>query len=225
MQRTHNFYRYFIASVCGLLLGFNAQSEPANLDALREQVVEYHDSGAYNRDIVAVARRAIQFIRQRAAENRHLKQPQKLAIVLDIDETSLSNYHYMLKRQFIATKPQLVKEIHEANAPAIKPILYVYHYALEHHVAVFFVTGRHEPERQATLANLKKAGFKHWSGVYFKPRNYRYHSAVPYKARTRAAITHQGYRIIATIGDQNSDLRGGYAEAGFKLPNPYYYLP
>jgi hypothetical protein len=27
------------------------------------------------------------------------------------------------------------------------------------------------------------------------------------------------------LGDQNSDLTGGYAERGFKLPNPYYYLP
>jgi predicted secreted acid phosphatase len=224
MQRMHIFNRFF-ASICVLFLCANVQSEPANLDSLREQVVKYHDSGAYNRDIIDVARRAIRFIHQRSAENQQLKHPQKLAIVLDIDETSLSNYHYMIKRQFIATKPQLIQEIQEANAPAIKPILYLYHYALEHHIAVFFVTGRHEPQRDATLANLKKAGFKHWDGVYFKPTNYSYHSVVPYKARARAAITHKGYRIIATIGDQNSDLRGGYAELGFKVPNPYYYLP
>jgi hypothetical protein len=27
------------------------------------------------------------------------------------------------------------------------------------------------------------------------------------------------------MGDQESDLRGGYAEKTFKLPNPVYFLP
>ena len=27
------------------------------------------------------------------------------------------------------------------------------------------------------------------------------------------------------MGDQESDLSGGYAERTFKLPNPVYYLP
>jgi len=35
----------------------------------------------------------------------------------------------------------------------------------------------------------------------------------------------QGYDILLTIGDQYSDLKGGYADKGFKLPNPMYYLP
>ena len=32
-------------------------------------------------------------------------------------------------------------------------------------------------------------------------------------------------RILLTMGDQLSDLNGGYAERTFKLPNPVYYLP
>jgi len=28
--------------------------------------------------------------------------------------------------------------------------------------------------------------------------------------------------IIANIGDQESDLAGGFAEKTFKLPNPFY---
>jgi len=47
---------------------------------------------------------------------------------------------------------------------------------------------------------------------------------VTFKSEARAAITKQGYTIIASIGDQYSDLKGGYAEKTFKLPNPYYYL-
>ncbi len=46
------------------------------------------------------------------------------------------------------------------------------------------------------------------------------------KARARAAVErNEGYRIIASIGDQWSDLEGGSAERVFKLPNPFYQIP
>jgi len=32
----------------------------------------------------------------------------------------------------------------------------------------------------------------------------------------------QGYAIVVNIGDQMSDLDGGFAERTFKLPNPFY---
>ena len=38
-------------------------------------------------------------------------------------------------------------------------------------------------------------------------------------------LVEQGYTILLTIGDQESDLAGGFAERGFKLPNPVYFLP
>ena len=50
-------------------------------------------------------------------------------------------------------------------------------------------------------------------------------TTVQYKSGTRAHIESEGYDIIANFGDQYSDLSGGYAAKGFKLPNPMYYLP
>ena len=35
----------------------------------------------------------------------------------------------------------------------------------------------------------------------------------------------QKLTIIASVGDQWSDLDGGYAERVFKLPNPFYFIP
>jgi predicted secreted acid phosphatase len=202
-----------------------AHAEPNNLDLLKQNLQAYHDSGAYNHDIAKIAQRANIYIHQRVVQNKHAPHPKHLAIVLDIDETSLSNYHNMSARQFTATKAQLVKEIHAANLPAVKPILNIYKNALKQGVAVFFVTGRHHSERSATIINLKNAGFKEWSGLYFKPNQYNHRSVVTYKARAREIIARQGYTIIASIGDQCSDFKGGYTEAAFKLPNPYYYLP
>ncbi len=48
---------------------------------------------------------------------------------------------------------------------------------------------------------------------------------IQYKSGTRAYIESQGYDIVASFGDQYSDLLGGYADKTFKLPNPSYYLP
>jgi hypothetical protein len=30
---------------------------------------------------------------------------------------------------------------------------------------------------------------------------------------------------VLNMGDQLSDLEGGYAERTFKLPNPFYWIP
>lgn len=48
------------------------------------------------------------------------------------------------------------------------------------------------------------------------------------KSKTAARIdieSRLGYTIIANIGDQDSDLRGGHAERTFKVPNPFYFIP
>jgi len=48
---------------------------------------------------------------------------------------------------------------------------------------------------------------------------------VQYKSGTRAYIRSQGFRIVANFGDQFSDLKGGFADRAFKMPNPNYFLP
>jgi acid phosphatase len=50
-------------------------------------------------------------------------------------------------------------------------------------------------------------------------------SASDYKAAARKRLAEEGRTIIANIGDQESDLVGGYAERTFKLPNPFYLVP
>jgi predicted secreted acid phosphatase len=50
-------------------------------------------------------------------------------------------------------------------------------------------------------------------------------ATIAYKSGTRAYIESLGYDIVASFGDQFSDLLGGYADKTFKMPNPNYYLP
>jgi hypothetical protein len=61
--------------------------------------------------------------------------------------------------------------------------------------------------------------------VILMPEGAKFASAADFKAPERRQITGQGYTILFSLGDQESDLAGGYAERTFKLPNPVYYLP
>ena len=211
---------------CGTLTGVTAtHAEPPNLTCLKNELKQYHDSGRYEQDLAQVIEKAKHYINHQARINKKRKNPKKLAIVLDIDETSLSNYKHMIKRDFTGTSAQFHQDVRAANSPAIKPTLNLYKDAIYQGVNVFFITGRTTPDTSATEKNLYRAGYHKWTGLYLRPSNYDQRSIIPFKSHMRALITQKGYTIIATIGDQHSDLKGGYAEKGFKLPNPYYYLP
>jgi hypothetical protein len=47
---------------------------------------------------------------------------------------------------------------------------------------------------------------------------------IEYKSGERGAIERDGYRIIANVGDQASDVADGHADRAFKLPNPFYFI-
>lgn len=214
----------FVFVVCALVIQSNSFSEPDNLGLLKQTIKAYHDSGTYDTELKSTARAAEDYVIQRAHQNQIARQREKLALVLDIDETSLSYYNLIVKRDFSYNKKQFDEAIMAANAPAIQPILNLYKTALKQGVAVFFVTGRSEQFQTPTEENLKSAGYQHWAALYLKPATYKDASVVSFKSHSRADITKQGYTIIASIGDQTSDLSGGYAEKTFKLPNPYYYI-
>ena len=76
--------------------------------------------------------------------------------------------------------------------------------------------------RQSTEHNLTKVGYLNWNALYLEPDNYAQPSTIPFKKAMRRQITRKGYDIILDVGDQLSDLKGGYADMDIKLPNPFY---
>lgn len=204
--------------------------EPENIGDAASAATTYYKSGHYAEDVAAVFDEVDSWV---AAEAPKYAKP---AIVLDIDETSLSNWEVMRADHFayFASGPcnALPKGpcgwmAWEAagQAPAIPGALALTRKASGHHIAVFFITGRHEAERAATDRNLKAAGYAGWEGLVLRKEGSHTSSAADYKAPARAAIEAQGYTIIANIGDQPSDLAGGHAERAFLLPNPFYRVP
>lgn len=198
-------------------------NEPENLSIHKAALIRYHDSGEYAKDVEVVIQNSLNYIENEIKSNAY--QDKKPAIVLDIDETTLSNFNHLKQLDFGGTSEQIQTMEDIGDDPAIEPTLRLYQYAKAHHIAVFFVTGRTEPERLSTIANLKRVGFHDWDGLYLKPSAYvNAKTAALYKTEVRKKIVSRGFEIIANIGDQQSDLVGGFADKTFKLPNPYYFI-
>ena len=110
------------------------------------------------------------------------------------------------------------------SSKALRPTLDLDKRAKSLGVAVFFVSGRPPSLQEVTEKNLHDQGFE-WDEVILYPPDTTFQSAVDFKAPERKKISDRGYTILLTMGDQQSDLNGGFAERTFKLPNPVYYIP
>ena len=217
-----------IALACGLTLTGLAQYgvapdptiEPPNLFPHKLQLRAYLDSGGYAKDVAAVALKANKYLAKRIAKGA--KPGKKLAIVFDIDETALSNLPHILANDY-GYVPRIWDEwVAEGRARAIIPVQTIYDTAVHGKIDVFFLTGRRETDRAATERNLRDVGYETWTKIYYKPAGDPALTTAAFKTDLRRKLTQEGYVIVANIGDQNSDLTGGYAERLFKLPNPFY---
>ena len=221
------FYSFHVQTQEQRRFSVNEQAEEIyNHDLLINELKKYHDCtcacGCYAHDLDGQANHAIAFLDQRAPR----RQPnEKLAVVLDIDETSLSNYQEMQSRNFVFDPKDFDAWVNTAAAPAIPGTLRLDKEAQRLGVDVFFITGRAESERTATENDLRAQGYI-WKQLTLRPDSTRSETTIAYKSGARAQIAAQGYKIVLNVGDQWSDLRGEpEAEFNVKYPNPYYLIP
>ncbi len=208
--------------------------KPANLGLYKIELTRYVESGQYARDFAAAVAPAAAYLAAQA------NRKGKLAIVLDIDETSLSNWPVIKADDFgfirrgpcdlsRSDMPQgacgWIEWINQARDQPLMPTLQLYRQARKEGAAVFFITGRPGSLRAATERNLRAAGYHGWSALIMKTGGYRTESVIAYKSSARRSIVKRGYTIVLDMGDQESDLAGGFAERTFKVPNPFYYIP
>jgi acid phosphatase len=206
-----------------------APVQPANLGDLKTDARGYYDSGAYLTDLQQAAWPAIGWI------NEEAPRVTKPAVVFDIDETSLSNYKALEANDFgriiagACDLPQGPCGLQDwdrlAESTVIPPTMDVFNAAKERGAAIFFITGRPESQRAATERNLADVGYTGYARLIMEPTGAHYVSAADYKAPQRQAIESEGYTTVANLGDQPSDLDGGFAERTYLLPNPFYRIP
>lgn len=218
-----------------------------NIDSVKKTIATYYGdpgtglanrtSSPYIKEMAAITGALSTDLKKKY--NQAVKKGKKPAIVLDADDTTLWTYDmevadmhfnfdpveqnvWVQERRFPAT-PTMVKFVNEANKLGY---------------AIIGLTGRGADQKAATVLNLKDVGYEGFTDdLYFtkwaagdQPDYITCATAkcttVEYKAGTRRhLVTDLGYDIVLNIGDQWSDLMGGYADRAVKLPNPTYYLP
>ena len=211
-----------------LLLGLSGcasnRGGPGNLSLLKDEIVRYVDSGRYAREMEMIAKDAMVWIERRATKpgdpGRALTS--KLAVVFDIDETIVSNLPHMRAMDFGYLPAAWSEWLDRGEAPAIEPVREIYRRVRELGLSVIFITGRRERERVGTEKNLRAIGVEEYAMIFFKPDESK-ETSEKFKTDIRSRLVSEGWVIIANLGDQESDLAGGFAEKTFKLPAPFYF--
>jgi predicted secreted acid phosphatase len=161
------------------------------------------------------------------------------AIVLDTDDTMLETYDYEVGQMHFNFDPALNNADILAEVFVATPAMVKFEsYARSLGFSVIGITGRSATQQAASIQNLVNEGY-----TGFTPDNYYVKWAtgaqpsyitcataacttVEYKAETRKHLEQDlGYDVALNVGDQWSDLQGGFADRIQKLPNPTYYLP
>ncbi|QYN16485.1 HAD family acid phosphatase [Amycolatopsis sp. DSM 110486] len=214
--------------------------EPANIGQVKNDVKAYYgdyldasgkhhysDSSRFVTDTQRVVADAKRYLTQKLGK---VKDP---AIVLDVDDTSEVTYGWEADNDFGFDPVKQQQAIDNGTFVANKPVLELANWAAQRGVKIYFLTGRSTPQGPQSLKNLANEGYPAPADAFFKPAGTAPGylpcgltcTTIQYKSGTRAHIQATGAHIVLNLGDQFSDLEGGYADHPVKLPNPMYYLP
>jgi hypothetical protein len=239
-----------------------------NIDILRSQIKNYYGTptaatgASCNKDLAPAAHgNYAAEAASVAADGRHwlakAKSKAPKAIVLDVDDTTLTTWNYELCSNWAFDPVSNGVFVTEQRFPAVPGMVRMANRAAARGYAIFFITGRGQAQEAATLGNLTHDGIgvdagyptpttpsNGEDGLFTKPPVGSYPDylnkpefcaasiaagnscpTILYKSGVRAHIEELGYDIVANFGDQFSDLKGGFANRTFKMPNPNYYLP
>ena len=156
--------------------------------------------------------------------------------MLDIDETSLTNWPNLLADNFgfiaggacdvLPNGPcGFTQWVLKASDRPIEPARRLFDTAKKKGVAVIFITSRTDSVRDATILNLDHAGFEGWTELRTRSDRDDLDTVEAYKSAERTKVEAEGYTIIANVGDQFSDIRGEpTGKCTFKVPNPFYLI-
>lgn len=194
---------------------------PLNLSLAKAAVSAYYADGTHELEVGEVASALIAWLER--PEVKAERDSRRAAVVFDLDETLLCNRAHIEGRDFGYVPEVWDAYVEAGEAEGIGPMIAAAARAAEVGYALFFITGRPESARAATERNLQALGVARPVELWFTGDGPG--GTVEAKTRVRRDIEARGYRIVANVGDQWSDLEGGVAERIFLVPNPMYLIP
>jgi len=209
--------RIILAIVFFVTVSGCVHHHPLNLTIAKERVEKYHSCGQYDKDLDNVVHCALKHF-------KNISPCNNATVVFDIDDTILSGYCNEKSISF-GYIPKLSHEwILRADAPAIQQTKHLYDYLVGRGFHIIFLTGRKHDEYDATIKNLNAQGFTHFDKLIVREQYEQNLTAKAYKSARRKQLTKEGYRIVGDVGDQWSDLEGGYSGYKIKIPNYRYTI-
>lgn len=199
------------------LIFVGCSSTPKNLDQYKREVEKYYDEGHYGIETYEVIQDAI-------SELDKMSFGPKAAAIFDVDETALSNYEHIKVIDFGWEREIWDEWLKEANAENIPQVKKLYEYLVERKVKIIFLTSRYENTCDATHKNLVDEGYKDFDTLICRDASTKGMTSREFKEQERIRLVEkEGYNIVATVGDQWSDLEGKYSGYRVKIPN-YLYI-
>jgi predicted secreted acid phosphatase len=205
---------------------------------------QYGADSSYAHQVESIAATAARTL------SNHQKRNATKAILFDIDDTTLNTYSYEIYSNFVYNPTTNAAFVNAGSAqifPAVPGMVDLEHAAEAKGYQIYFLTGRPVTQAAGTLQNLTAAGYDvDPSHVFLKDTTTASEpwlkpcltvdpatsttkftcTTIQYKSLTRQHIEQDlGVDIVANFGDQFSDLKGGFADSTYKIPNPMYYLP
>ncbi|MGO4664004.1 HAD family acid phosphatase [Terrabacter sp. 2TAF16] len=222
-----------------------------NIDSVKKTIATYYGdpgtgiadrtSSPYITELAALERRTTQRLVNECRQGA--RSGSRPAVVFDADDTTLWTYDMeVADMKFVFNPVRQDYWVQNKLFPATPGMPSVVKAVADSGCTVIGLTGRNTGQKAATLANLHEQGYPQFSDdLYFTKwrssetppaymqghcKAYPTCTTIEYKSTTRAHIEQDlGYDVVANLGDQYSDLIGGYADRAVKLPNPTYYLP
>lgn len=184
------------------------------------EVIDYYESGAHEQEISCILEQARDIVNS-------VDILEKTALVLDIDETSLNHYKALKEYGFPQGDNHKVWNecIFADTGTPIQATLDFYKFCLDKGLKVFFVSARIADSIDVTKLALKDAGYTQFEDVFVFPKeiaNYNPDQFTNFKSERRAYIESLGFKILISVGDQPSDLIGGFTKYTCELTNYLY---
>jgi predicted secreted acid phosphatase len=179
------------------------------------KVKKYIESGRYEKDIRSLTQKAKAIVNYEILTN-----PRPKTVIIDIDETLLSNLTYIKEQENLNDVDQLCAWQSQGLCQPIQPMVDLYLWLLQKPVEVVFITARALDLEKATLNNFNQCQLPLSKTIFRDPLKW----PVPKKFKTeqRRLISEAGSDIILNIGDQPTDFEGGYWKQALKVHNPFY---
>ena len=188
-------------------------------------VRRYYASGAARRDQQTVIQRAQVALDAWAAQSCSAGLAScRGTVVIDIDDTILDSSAFYAAADppftFHAQRWRAFRDACQQRViPPTRTLIRRLH-AMGWHVVL--LTGRADTVRGETVSCLHRRGVVGWDDLMMRGPQDAAISASRWKATQRQRIRDAGWRIVASIGDQLSDMPSESGTTGFLMPNPMY---